>query len=79
MIAKFFQYLGIPNFIHDFDNINQITKEDDSVYGLGGGLHDINPVLKLKPSQADEILGKDICKWLFDNYNWYYKKFNYQK
>jgi sulfotransferase len=78
-MTRVYQYLEVPYFKHDFDNIQQITQEDDNVYGLGGGLHAIRPKLEMKPSDADKILGKDVCKWLSDNYAWYYQKFNYQK
>lgn len=78
-MVRIYDYLEVPYFAHDFENIQQITKEDDSVYGLGVGLHTIRPKLELKPSDADSVLGKDICNWLYENYKWYYQKFNYQK
>jgi sulfotransferase len=76
---RIYNYLEVPYFKHDFDNIQQITSEDDSVYGLTKDLHAIRPVLQMKPSDADVVLGKDITKWLNENYKWYYEKFNYQK
>jgi len=78
-MARIYNYLDIPYFQHDFDNIKQITTEDDSVYGLSSDLHSIRPKLEMKPSNADAILGKDICKWLSENYKWYYDKFKYNK
>ena len=78
-MIRIYQYLDVPHFKHDFDNIEQITSEDDEVYGLSKDLHTIRPSLNMKPSDADAILGKDITKWLHDNYKWYYDKFNYQK
>jgi len=78
-MTRIYQYLEVPYYTHDFDNIKQITQEDDSVYGLTKDLHSIRPILQMKPSDADVILGKDITKWLNDNYKWYYDKFNYQK
>ena len=78
-MIRVYDYLEIPHFKHDFDNIAQVTTEDDAVYGLGAGLHEIRPKLEMKPSDADTILGKDITKWLHDNYTWYYDKFKYQK
>jgi sulfotransferase len=78
-MIRIYQYLDVPYFKHDFDNIEQVTSEDDEVYGLSKDLHTIRPSLNMKPSDADAILGKDITKWLHDNYKWYYDKFNYQK
>jgi sulfotransferase len=78
-MTRVYQYLEVPHYSHDFDNIEQITVEDDSVYGLTSDLHTIRPKLEMKPSDADSVLGKDITKWLYDNYKWYYDKFNYSK
>jgi sulfotransferase len=78
-MTRVYQYLEIPHFNHDFENIEQKTQEDDSVYGLTSDLHTIRPKLEMKPSDADSILGKDITKWLYDTYKWYYDKFNYSK
>ena len=77
VMQKVYDYLELPYFQHNFDNIEQVTKEDDNVYGLGNGLHTIRPKLEMKPSDADKVLGKDITKWLYETYNWYYKKFKY--
>jgi sulfotransferase len=78
-MVRIYDYLGVPYYKHDFDNIQQITSEDDSVYGLSTDLHTIRPKLEMKPSDADKVLGKDITQWLYDTYKWYYTKFNYQK
>jgi sulfotransferase len=78
-MVRVYDYLGIPYYKHDFDNIEQITTEDDAVYGLAPDLHVIRPKLEMKASDAGIVLGKDICTWLYDNYKWYYDKFKYQK
>jgi len=78
-MTRIYQYLEVPHFSHDFDNIEQVTMEDDDVYGLGTGLHTIRPKLELKPSDARQVLGADICDWLHTTYKWYYDKFGYKK
>jgi len=78
-MIRIYEYLEVPHFEHDFDNIQQITTEDDSVYGLTKDLHTIRPKLELKPSDADAVMGSDITNWLYENYKWYYNKFNYRK
>ena len=78
-MTRIYEYLEIPHYKHDFDNIQQITSEDDEIYGLSNDLHTIRPKLDLKPSDADSIMGKDITEWLYTNYKWYYDKFNYKK
>lgn len=50
--------------------------EDDSVYGVYGD-HKIQNKLKLPNSQAKEILGKPICDWIEQRFNWFYQKFRY--
>ena len=77
-MTRIYQYLDIPHFEHDFDNIEQVTKEDDEVYGIGK-LHEIRTKLELQPSKARTILGKDQCNQIFDAYQWFFHKFNYKK
>lgn len=71
-----YQNLGISDYKHDFDNVEQITQEDDSVYGIYGD-HVIRKAVKPLKSDAERILGKDVCKWVDENFRWYNQKFNY--
>jgi len=77
-MIRAYQYLGIPYFKHNFDNIEQVTKEDDEVYGAFGD-HTIRSELKLTPSKAKTLLGKQVCDWIYDNYRWFYEQFKYSK
>lgn len=78
-MKRVYDYLEIPHFEHDFENIEQITKEDDEVYGLTSDLHTIRPNLSLPQPDYKQILGQDICNWLHTNYQWYFDRFNYKK
>jgi sulfotransferase len=78
-MKKVYEYLEIPFFQHDFDNIKQITVEDDEVYGLTSDLHKIRPSLQLNQPDYKQILGIDVSNWLYENYKWYFDKFNYKK
>ncbi len=78
-MARIYEYLELPYYSHDFNNIEQNNVEDDSVFGLTPDLHTIRPKLEMRPSDAKLILGADICNWLFENYKWYYTKFGYKK
>ena len=78
-MKRVYDYLELPYFEHDFDNIKQITSEDDAVYGLSTDLHKIRPSLELNPSDFKQILGVDISNWTYDTYKWYFDKFNYKK
>jgi len=78
-MVKVYDYLGLTHFDHDFDNIEQVTQEDDDAFGIGKNIHTIRPKLLPKQSDANQILGQDICEWLYNTYTWYYQKFNYKK
>ena len=73
---RIYKYLEIPQYAHDFDNIEQITQEDDAVYGVYGD-HVIKP--KLTPVKPDwnEVLGKNASGWIKNNYAWFYEYFGY--
>jgi sulfotransferase len=73
-----YKYLDIPAFTHDFDNIEQVTKEDDEVYGAFGD-HVIRKKLQPVPSKAKQLLGKDVTDWIWTNYQWFFDKFRYSK
>jgi sulfotransferase len=73
-MIRIYEYLEIPHYKHDFDNIEQVTKEDDSVYGLTKDLHTIRPKLTPMQSDADSIIPKDALNWLFEKYKFDYKK-----
>lgn len=75
-MARVYDYLELPYFAHDFDNIEQITSEDDSVYGIYGD-HQIRK--KLQPLKSDwkEVLGVNASNWIKNNYKWFYDEFKY--
>jgi len=75
---KIYHYLGINSYEHDFNNIQQITKEDDEVYGIFGD-HEIRTKLEPTRSRAKHILGSDVCDWIYNNYRWFYDRFDYKK
>lgn len=76
---KIYSYLELETFKHDFDNVEQSIKEDDSVYGLTKDLHTIkNKVQPLTPDY-DKILGKQICDWIDNQFAWYQQGFGYTK
>lgn len=76
-LDKIYDYLGLESYKHDFDNVEQSIKEDDSVYGLTSDLHTIRS--KVVPLESDykTILGKDICDWIDKTFYKYQKRFGY--
>jgi sulfotransferase len=77
-MGRIYRYLDIPHYKHDYDNIEQVTKEDDEVYGVFGD-HEIRTKLAPVSSRAKSILGKDVCDWIWNNYPWYFQQFRYTK
>jgi sulfotransferase len=76
-MKRIYDYLQIESFNHDFKHVQQVTSEDDSVYGLTPTLHKIRSEIQpLKPDYID-ILGINICNWIDDKYSWYQKRFYY--
>ena len=56
VMKEIYQFLGEDYFPHDFDNVEQVTWEDDSVHGFRN-LHAIRPkVMPIEP-QWQKILG----------------------
>ena len=76
---KIYTYLGLPSYKHDFDNVEQTVKEDDSVYGLTPDLHTIRQKVQPLTPDYDKILGKQICEWIDNQFAWYQKSFGYIK
>lgn len=50
VLAGLYRFLGAPFWDHDFDNVSQVTREDDSVHGFHG-LHTIRPAVRPQDSQ----------------------------
>lgn len=55
------RWLGLPKFDYNFNNVKQLTHEDDNYYGFND-LHKIKPkVAPPKPYDWDEILGSNLA------------------
>lgn len=76
-IKRIYDYLATPFYKHDFDNVPQFTQENDQVHGIFGQ-HTIRNSVQMLPSDAQEILGKDVCDWIYNNYKWFFDYFGYQ-
>lgn len=75
-MERIYDYLQIPLYKHDFDNVPQLTHENDQIHGIFG-VHTIRNSVEMLPSDANQILGKDICDWIYNNYKWFYDYFQY--
>ena len=75
-LEKVYTYLGLPLFQHNFENIAQITKEDDQIYGIPG-LHAIRSKMERLPNDYMSILGPDTVRMVQNNYAWYFNLYGY--
>jgi sulfotransferase len=75
-IAKIYAYLDLPFYDHNFMKVEQITKEDDSVYGPYGD-HTIKKVIRFIEPDFNQILSPTISKGIKENYKWFYDYFKY--
>jgi sulfotransferase len=71
---RVYSYLGVDNFEHSFDNITQLTTEDDSVHGIYGD-HTLREEFKMLPNDFEEILGIELSEKIKHTYQWFYNKF----
>lgn len=76
-LKKIYQFFSLPQYKHDFDNVPQATHENDSFHGIFG-VHKIRNSVEMLPSDANEVLGKDVCDWIYNNYKWFYDYFQYK-
>jgi len=76
-MKKIYDFLKVPYFQHDWNNIRQITSENDAAHGIFGD-HKIRR--KLEPLKEDflEILGPHTCDRIVSNNRWFYEYFNYK-
>jgi sulfotransferase len=75
-LNRIYDYLEIPRFEHNFNNIQQVTFEDDKFFGIYGD-HKIRPSLKIFSPDYNEILGLEISQQIRGLYNWFYDYFKY--
>jgi sulfotransferase len=75
-MERIYNYLELPYYEHDFNNVQQITQEDDSIYGIYGDHKIKSKIEPLKPDYKD-VLGVNPCNWIKSNYKWFYDQFGY--
>jgi len=75
-LKKIYNYLELPYFEHDFNNVQQLTFENDVIHGIFGD-HQIKPQVKPIKDDYIEILSQENCDRLRQHYDWYFTTFNY--
>ena len=76
-IKKIYNYLDVPYFEHDFNKIEQITNENDNFHVFGD--HIISSKLNLPLQNYSNIIPEHISNKIYEDFEWYFNIFNYQK
>jgi len=66
MMKNIYAFLGLPAFEHNFDNVEQVTKEDDEYVHRIPNLHTIRNKVEPVSPRAATVLGPDVFK-LYQN------------
>ena len=75
-LNKVYDFFGVERYQHDFQNIEQLTQEDDTVHGIFGD-HTIRKEVKPVPETYNEYLGQQLSQNIVNTYPWFYEYFNY--
>ena len=73
-----YNFFDIEPYKHNFNKIDQITVEDDTVHGIYGD-HTIRNTLGMLPNDSKEILGEYTYDWIYNNFKWFFDTFKYNK
>jgi sulfotransferase len=76
-MKRIYEYLELPYFQHDYNNIKQLTHEDDKWYGIFGD-HIIRKELKPVKEDYVEVLGHNACRLIENHYSWFFDNFDYK-
>lgn len=74
-----YKFLDLPYYEMDYSNVLQMTMENDRISDFGiYGDHQIRPEVKPLEKDWDQVLGKDISKFIKDQHQWFYEEFGYK-
>jgi sulfotransferase len=76
-MKRIYDYIEIPYYKHDFNNVQQFTYENDVFYRPFGE-HFVRGKIEPVPDDYLSVLGKHNCDYITQKYAWYYKAFNYK-
>ena len=77
IMDEVYDILEIKRYTHNFNNVEQITKENDVIHVLDNDLHTIRNKVEPLIDNYQEIIGIDSCNFIDENYRWYQEKFGY--
>lgn len=68
------EYLELDNFEYSFNDIKQLTREHDAVYGMYGN-HKVRNKLSPPVPRRNEVLNMEINNNIISNNLWFFKSF----
>lgn len=74
VLSEIYEYIEEPEYQHEFNEIKQVTQEDDRLHGIPD-LHVIRPELKAVPVDWEEVLGKELSDGIVQGAPWFYERF----
>jgi len=78
VMRNVYEYIEEPYCELDYTNIKQQTVENDRISDFGiYGDHKIRHCIEPLAKDYNDILGKDMCNSIKNNYNWYFETFKY--
>jgi hypothetical protein len=66
---KIYNFLELPSYEHDFNNIKKLEIDNDEATGLPANLHEIRPQLEKISQDPKEVLSKYIMD-KYSNIGW---------
>tara|TARA_R110000796_G_scaffold119724_3_gene233818 strand:- start:667 stop:1485 length:819 start_codon:yes stop_codon:yes gene_type:complete len=75
-LDRVYDFLGIERYKHDFQNVEQLTHEDDKIHGIFGD-HKIRKEVKPVPETYNKYLGQQLSHNIANTYPWFYEYFKY--
>jgi sulfotransferase len=76
-MKRLYEYFELPYYqSHDFENITQLTQENDLIHGIYGN-HELRQKFEMKPDDYNEILGYELSQSIKNTYKWFYDYFGY--
>lgn len=77
IMNEIYNIIDIQSFTHNFNNVEQTTKENDVIHALDNDLHTIKNKVEPIIEDYNEILGEAACNFIDTEYAWYQKAFGY--
>lgn len=77
-LNSIYDFFNLERYEHDTSSIDQVTNENDALHGIYGD-HTIRNKVEMLPNDFEEILGKQTSDWIYNNYEWYFNIFKYNK